>query len=223
VRRGAGDSPEIAACLPAMNDRTRVVICVWLVSSACSPGAKPVVSSQDSAYRDELLIRLKADQAIRDTFTQDMRTLGWPSATTAARMAVVDSANTVWLKQKILTQGFPTPEQVGRDGVNAAFLLVQHADREPDFQERVLPMIEAAYRRGTVDGQNLGLLTDRVLKARGQKQRYGTQTTMKAGRLVFDPIEDSANVDDRRAMLGLPPLKVYKRLLDSIYAPISKR
>lgn len=206
-----------------MNDRLRVALCLWLVSSACSPGAKPVVSNRDSAYREELFTRLKTDQAVRDTFAQDMRTLGWPTPATAERMASVDSGNTAWLKQKILTQGFPTPEQVGPDGVNAAFLLVQHADADLEFQERVLPMIEAAYRRGTVDGQNLGLLTDRVLKARGQKQRYGTQTTMKAGRLVIDPIEDSANVDDRRAMLGLPPLKAYKKLLDSLYAPVTKR
>ena len=198
-------------------------MCLWLAVAACNPGAKQVISGQDSAYREELLSRLKTDQAVRDTFTRDMRTLGWPSATTAAHMAVVDSSNTGWLRRKILTEGFPTPEQVGRDGVNAAFLLVQHADADPDFQERVLPMIEAAYRRGTIDGQNLGLLTDRILKARGQHQRYGTQTTMKGGRLVIDPIDDSANVDDRRAMLGLPPLKVYKRMLDSIYAPISKR
>jgi len=206
-----------------MTSRLRVALCLWLSSAACSPGAKPVVSRQDSAYRDELLTRLKVDQAIRDTFTSDMRTLGWPSATTAARMAIVDSENTAWLRRRILTEGFPTPEQVGRDGVNAAFLLVQHADADLAFQERVLPMIEAAYRRGTVDGQNLGLLTDRVLKARGMKQRYGTQTTMKGGHLVIDPIDDSANVDDRRAMLGLPPLKEYKRLLDSIYAPPAKR
>ncbi|HEX7939253.1 MAG TPA: DUF6624 domain-containing protein [Gemmatimonadaceae bacterium] len=178
---------------------------------------------QDSAYREELLNRLKVDQAIRDSFTTDMRTMGWPSATTAARMALVDSENTAWLRKRILTQGFPTPEQVGRDGVNAAFLLVQHADADLDFQEGVLPMIEAAYRRGTVDGQNLGLLTDRILKARGQKQRYGTQTTMRGGRIVIDPIDDSANVDDRRALLGLPPLRDYKRLLDSIYAPSVRR
>jgi hypothetical protein len=206
-----------------MNIRLSVALCTLAVSSACNPGAKPVISAQDAAYRAELLQRLKVDQGIRDTFAQDMRTLGWPSATTASRMATVDSENTAWLRKKILAEGFPTPEQVGREGVNAAFLLVQHADADLEFQERVLPMIEAAYRRGTVDGQNLGLLTDRVLKAHGHKQRYGTQTTMKAGQIVIDPIEDSANVDDRRAMLGLPPLKDYKRLLDSIYAPQAKR
>ena len=104
-----------------MNLRLRVALCLWLPTVACNPGAKQVVSLQDSAYRDELLTRLKVDQAIRDSFTSDMRSLGWPSATTAARMAIVDSENTSWLRRKILTQGFPTPEQVGRDGVNAAF------------------------------------------------------------------------------------------------------
>jgi hypothetical protein len=37
--------------------------------------------------------------------------------------------------------------------------------------------------------------------------------------MVLDPIEDSAHVDQRRAALGMPPLREYVRVLDSVYAP----
>ncbi|HEX5004243.1 MAG TPA: DUF6624 domain-containing protein, partial [Gemmatimonadales bacterium] len=104
------------------------------------------------------------------------------------------------------------------DGVAAAALLVQHADADPAFQATVLPMLEAAFRAGTVTGQELAMLTDRVAKAQGRPQRYGTQTTVIDGRVIFDPIEDSGQVDARRAAMGLPPLAEYKRVLDSAYA-----
>jgi hypothetical protein len=78
--------------------------------------------------------------------------------------------------------------------------------------------VEAAYRAGQVDGQSVALLTDRVAKARGRLQIYGTQTTFQGSEPVFDPIEDSAGVDARRARLGLLPLAVYKQKLDSMVA-----
>jgi hypothetical protein len=96
------------------------------------------------------------------------------------------------------------------------FLLVQHADRDPAFQAEMLPHLAEAYRRGEIPGQSLALLTDRVAKAQGRPQVYGTQTTFRGREPIVDPIADSANVDARRAELGLPPLAVYMRFLDSM-------
>ena len=53
-------------------------------------------------------------------------------------------------------------------------------------------------------------------KAKGRPQVYGTQSTIRDGQAIIDPIEDSAGLDARRAQLGLPPLAVYKRFLDSM-------
>ncbi len=47
--------------------------------------------------------------------------------------------------------------QVGADGVNAATLLIQHADADPGFQADVLPLFEAAHRAGDVTGQEVAL------------------------------------------------------------------
>lgn len=173
---------------------------------------------QQPDFRADLLARLATDQAIRDTLAAELRATGQPSPAVVRRMNAIDSANTAWLKTRVLAAGWPTPAQVGKDGMQAAFLLVQHADRDPEFQQRVLPELEAAYRAGSIDGQDLALLTDRVLRARGLPQRYGTQAAIRDGRVIVDPIADSTGVDARRAALGLPPLAVYQRVLDSAYA-----
>lgn len=191
---------------------------ILLISGAAKAQSS---NSADSAAwatrRAELLERVDKDQEIREVFAAELRTSGMISDSTGYRMMAVDSGNIAWLEPMIAAHGWPSPASVGRDGIHAATLLVQHADQKPAFQAAVLPKLEAAYKTGGVDGEALALLTDRVAKAQGRPQRYGSQATLKGGRLVLDPIEDSAHVDDRRRSLGLPPLAVYMQLLDSMY------
>ena len=184
----------------------------------CTPGPRDAPSVEDRALRDQFLSRVDRDQAVRDTFAMQLRETGTLTPELIASMRAVDSANLAWLKPQILRAGFPTTAQVGREGVLAAALLVQHADADPGFQAAVLPMLEARYKAGIVSGQEVAMLTDRVAKAQGRPQRFGTQTTIADGQVVIDPIEDSAHVDARRAAMGLPPLAEYKRVLDSAYA-----
>ncbi|MGE0439027.1 MAG: DUF6624 domain-containing protein [Gemmatimonadales bacterium] len=187
------------------------------VSVACTrpPADQPVAI--DSAVRRELLARVAVDQAVRDSFTAQLRTGGVVTPAMVVSMAAVDSANLDWLRQEVRARGLPTRARVGEEGVRAATLLIQHADADPGFQAEVLPALEVAYRAGDVTGEALALLTDRVAKAQGRPQRYGTQATMRDGRMVIDPIDDSVGVDARRAALGLPPLARYLEVLDSVY------
>ncbi|MCS6883729.1 MAG: hypothetical protein NZU74_20615, partial [Chloroflexaceae bacterium] len=57
--------------------------------------------------------------------------------------------------------------------------------------------------------QDLAYLTDRVRFNTGQPQVYGTQVLIIDGRVTLKPIEDEANVDARRAAVGLLPLAEY--------------
>ena len=61
--------------------------------------------------------------------------------------------------------------------------------------------------------------SEAVSTARHEPQVYGTQLDVVAGRAVLKPIRDSAHVDARRAAVGLPPLRDYLRVIDSIYTP----
>jgi hypothetical protein len=134
----------------------------------------------------------------------------------AQRMLAIDAANTAWLRTVVRERGWPRRSLVGVDAAEAAFLIVQHA---PDtaFQAEALALLERGVVRGEVAGASLALLADRVAVQRGQPQRYGTQAKLVAGRVVFEPIADSLNVDVRRRRLGLMRLRTYARLLDSMY------
>lgn len=141
-----------------------------------------------------------------------------PDSLDFQRMLAVDTANTAWLRAVVESHGWPGRSTVGTDGANAAFLLVQHADRDTAFQAMVLPLMERAYATGDAEGQQVALLTDRIATARGEPQVYGSQADISNGRVVLKPIRDSAGVDVRRARMGLPPLAEYVRVLDSVYA-----
>lgn len=199
---------------------SRSVRCALLLAAvlSCTGRSAPAVGGWDRGIKPELLARLARDQAIRDSLLAAVRTPTGITPAIIVAMNAVDSSNQAWLKPMLLAHGWPTRAALDSDGVEAVFLMVQHADRDTAFQASMLPLVEAAYRAGQVDGQSVALLTDRVAKARGRPQIYGTQTTFHGRESVFDPIEDSAGVDARRAKLGLPSLAAYKHMLDSIVA-----
>lgn len=170
-----------------------------------------------AALRSELQRRYTEDQAVRDRVIALMQS-GKPfDATLAAEMQTIDSSNTAWLRETVAKHGWPDRATVGDSGATAAFLIVQHADRDTAFQAAMLPAIVAAHERGQIDGESVALLTDRLAAARGEPQIYGTQSSLENGRLVLKPIRDSANVDARRAKMGMPPLREYMRVMDSVY------
>lgn len=186
-----------------------------LALTASSAGAGQV--PWDTALSRALLERVRVDQAIRDTLVARMQA-GQPlDSSFAARMGAIDSANTTWLKAVVARRGWPGRSMVGVEASNAAFLIVQHAVHDSAFQTRALSLMERGVATGEVRGADVAMLADRVAVHRGQPQRYGTQARLLDGRLVLDPIADSAHVDERRAALGMPPLAVYVRVLDSMY------
>ena len=170
----------------------------------------------NAASRQELLRRATLDQAIRDSVTASFREFGQPDSTVAIRMLALDSANTAWLRSAVASRGWPRSSVVGEDVAEAAFLIVQHAPDDA-FQAEVLKLLEPLATAGEFSGQHFALLSDRVAVHAGRPQVYGTQATIRDGRVVLAPIADSSQVDARRARLGLPSLATYVRMLDSAY------
>lgn len=207
-----------------MNRRT-FLLASYLILFVASSGFgqerdAPSVALPD--LRRELLERLSRDQAIRNELIQ--KGVTHPDPKIEARMIEIDSDNTARMKEIVKQYGWPGPELVGVDGTEAAFLLVQHAEHE--FQKQMLPLVEAAYRQEKLQGQDYALLLDRVLVAEGKPQVYGTQAKRfdqwKDKQPVFDPIEDEANVDKRRADVGLFSMAEYRLLLKKLYFPKEK-
>ena len=187
-----------------------VIAAPAILSAQAGVAAPPM---RDEAQRAALISRGREDQAVREVFLAGHH----QDTTDLRRMSDVDADNTTFLKKIIAERGWPGRSLVGSEASNAAFLIVQHSP-DTTFQAQVLPLLEKAYLAGEAQGQQVALLTDRVAVQRGKPQVYGTQASVVNGRFKLNPIADSANVDARRAKLGMPPVAAYMRILDSLYS-----
>jgi len=119
--------------------------------------------------------------------------------------------------------GFPGYNLVGKEGSNNFWLMVQHSDKDIDFQSRVLEKLKIEVENNNADGSNYGLLTDRVKINKGEKQIYGTQVTYNAqGQAYPKPLLDSLNVNKRRAEVGLDPLEQYLNMMTLMHFEMNK-
>jgi hypothetical protein len=173
-------------------------------------------AATDQELRKELLRRRDEEQKLRFQAI-DAGKKGPLPADLMKKLTDVDRANREWLKGVIDPKGWPGQSMVGFDGSDAAWLLAQHADPDRAFQKQVLKLLEDAVMRKDARPAHLAYLTDRVLAGDGKKQLYGTQFTMRDGKLEPEPIEDEANVDKRRAEVGLPPLAEYRKQMEEAY------
>lgn len=128
------------------------------------------------------------------------------------RVEQIDRDNTVFLKAEVDRRGgWPPKSDVGDGGAHFSWLLVQHADRDPEFQRRVLGLMEPMVATGEVYGYDFAYLFDRVARAASQPQRFGTQGRCVAGENRWAPFEaeDAARLDERRLSVGLTPMAEY--------------
>jgi hypothetical protein len=160
----------------------------------------------NAGLRAELLRRVEKDQAAR-------------KARDLEAVRAVDAENLPWLKQVIEEHGWPGSSLAGTDGARAAWLLVQHADRDPVFQRQCLGLMTTAAGQGEASRTDLAYLTDRVLLAEGEPQEYGTQATVRDGRYVPRNLRDPGDIDERRASVGLQPLAEYLEHMAQVNGP----
>lgn len=113
------------------------------------------------------------------------------------------------LAEIVADVGWPGRTIVGEDGADAAWALAQHADRHRDLRRGWLRLLQRAVTAGEADPRHLARLIDRVAMVDGQPQAYGTYAVLAEKGIVHwqCPADGSlADVDARRAELGLPPL-----------------
>lgn len=198
----------IAPRKASLSVRARSALVGVAFLGACAPPPDSRVDGVDSALdqvRAELLEMYAIDQSVREGF-------GAAAAANdtlyAKRMLRLDSVHTSRLVTIIEEHGWPGRTKVGDDAAHAAWMLVQHS---PDyrFQKEALELLGRPDHVGDVAPGEIAMLTDRVRGNEGLPQIYGTQFEIVDGALVLPPIEDDANVDARRAMVGLPPMADY--------------
>jgi len=123
-------------------------------------------------------------------------------------MRSVHDRHATRLAEILAESGWPGEGQVGVEGAQAAWLIVQHAIAQPGLQRQALGMLRTAVVHGEVPAWQVAMLEDRIRAFEGRPQRYATQFDWdSAGRLSPLPIEDPAGLDERRQALGLRPLE----------------
>lgn len=149
------------------------------------------MAADDANTREALL---KAGQLPRDSYSPVMRE--------------VHVHHNVRMRELVAAHGWPGRSLVGEDGGEAAWLIVQHAVLDAEFQGACLPLLEASVASGDAPAWQYAYLLDRVLLARGEPQVYGTQYMWDGGgKSVPWRIADPAGVDARRRAIGLPTLE----------------
>lgn len=119
-----------------------------------------------------------------------------------ARAWDTDSTNLVMVNEVLSEGGFPRKSQVGEFGLLAVWLVFQHSPLEQ--QEKFLPQLEEAVRRGDIAPMYLAMLKDRIDIREGRPQKYGTQS----GPDGLCPLLDASRVNEWRKEVGLPPIEI---------------
>lgn len=163
--------------------------------------------------RAALLAMGKADQEARLAFTTAGRP---PTPEELRQMDTTDASHQQRIRTLIRRHGFPRATDVGTDGSNAAFLLVQHAPN-PTFQVEALAAMEPLLALKEVSAADYALLFDRVQMGQGRPQRYGSQFSTRDGINVLYPVENPQTLDARRAAMDLPPMSAYACTIETAY------
>lgn len=120
----------------------------------------------------------------------------------------LDTASIAQLKQLLDGHDWPSAAQVGRDGVDAAGRLIEHASGDKDFQHSMLRAMRI--RVGIdIDAAGYAALCDRIAVSQGDPQLYGTQLAIKGGKVVTSPSEDIGNATEYRDSIGLSYMDAY--------------
>ncbi len=138
---------------------------------------------------------------------------------TRSMIARTDSLNYYYLQQIIQKYGFPNADKVTKAGSHSFWLLIQHQDMHPGFQDSVLRLMEKEVAVGKASGQDYAYLVDRVLLNTGKSQLYGTQMTLNADKTSYEPrpVTDPAHLNERRQSVGLTSIETYIEMMNTRY------
>jgi len=103
--------------------------------------------------------------------------------------------------------GWPKTSEVTEYAAAAAALVINHASHE--LRKKYFPLLEDAFNQGEAQALRYAKMKDRLLVEEGEPQCYGTQVKFVNMKKIPYPIREAEQVDERRAMIGLGPLKPY--------------
>ena len=147
---------------------------------------------------------VEEDQSLRKKFEQLNK-----SKNLVQQMKALNKQHIQRLKIILSQYYWITISEFSKEADEHAWLLVQHADDDLDFQKEILRKLEQLYPLGETNHQNFAYLYDRVAKNEGRPQKYGTQMQIIEGKWQPYEIEDLQNLEARRASIGLSSFQNY--------------
>jgi hypothetical protein len=169
-------------------------------------------ANYDKPLQQELLAIHQDDQGIRHEYIAAQKKYGNQSKEVDSLgkiMGLKDSLNLLKIVKILDEKGWVGKNKVGREANQAIYLVIQHADLKT--QQKYLPMMREAVKKGNATPSSLAFLEDRVAFREGRKQIYGTQvgTHPATKKKYVLPLEDPDHVDQRRFEAGLESLAEY--------------
>ena len=128
----------------------------------------------------------------------------------------IDKPNTARLNEIFNQHGFPTQKTVGKDGVQAFLLILQHTPDET-LRQKCLKPITKAFKRREIPPMDYANYVDRLLVRQNKPQIYGSNFEIKEGKLVMSKTRKRKNLNNRRRKIGLPTIEEYAKQLKEIY------
>lgn len=158
----------------------------------------------DDSLRLELVAMRAEDLQVR----AELVASGELGGSYAPRMEAVHIRNATRLRELITQHGWPAEDIAGKDGAEAAWMIVQHAIGEPEFQRQALSLVNECAAQGRVPAWHGAYLEDRIAMYEGRPQRYGSQGLDDPRDGLVRPwrLVDPEHVNELRAKVGLEPL-----------------
>ncbi|MBA2582257.1 MAG: hypothetical protein H0V01_02585, partial [Bacteroidetes bacterium] len=140
-------------------------------------------------------------------------------------LRLTDSLNLIEIKRLFEEYGFLGYDKVGKSSSKNFWLLVQHADKNPEFQLEVLKSMKLAADSANASLIDFAYLIDRVKVNTGQLQIFGTQMQLNDNKTSYEPkpLLDTENVNLKRKEVGLNTIEEYIKIMnDRYYGTITK-
>lgn len=192
-----------------------LLICVFVFNIA---GYSQVTSFKidESELKTELLPTLdtiyKEDQNERIKLGELRKKRAPQKSIDSIRSIIIqkDQINLVKVNNILSQYGWLGPQEVGFNGSQALFMVIQHADLKT--QKKYLPIIKKAEKQGKTLSSNLAILQDRIAVREGKKQIYGSQgfKDKATGISYICPMINPDKLDKRRKSMGLVPMEEYE-------------
>lgn len=156
---------------------------------------------------------------LRQLWNNEIDSTKYPKKYVSDQIQMTDSLNYYVCKKIIEQYGYPNYEIVGNTSSYNFWLLLQHQDKHPSFQDSVLSKMKIEVDKGLANGSNYAYLVDRVKVNTGQLQIYGTQMQLNMDNTSYEPkpVIEPEKLNERRKLYGLGTIEDYIKSMNERY------